>query len=164
MRDVDRTFQKIQFFQEENTKEALADVLLIWSVLNPETSYRQGMNELMAIIYLVVFAEQADPNMDECLYTLNDPSMVEADTYILFDRVMKLGLIDLFLQSEDTKSLSKLFTMENPIRARYTQEDLDKSKILQKCHRIFHVYLKNIDVDLYDYLTNRNVEPHLFLL
>ncbi len=46
------------FFQAEENKSALTDVLILWAGKNPETQYRQGMNELAALV-LLVFSQES---------------------------------------------------------------------------------------------------------
>jgi hypothetical protein len=52
--DVERTFPDMSEFRDKNTQETLTTILVIWCKLNPDISYRQGMHELLAVIYLVV--------------------------------------------------------------------------------------------------------------
>jgi len=35
----------------------MSNVLFVWSKLNPEISYRQGMNELVAVLTFIFFTE-----------------------------------------------------------------------------------------------------------
>lgn len=43
-KDVDRTYQEMEFFQDENILKLLSNVLFVWCKKNPEVSYKQGMN------------------------------------------------------------------------------------------------------------------------
>ncbi|KAK1147462.1 hypothetical protein N8T08_001544 [Aspergillus melleus] len=52
--DVDRCLQENFFFREPATKEKMIDILFIYSKLNPDLGYRQGMHELLAPILWVV--------------------------------------------------------------------------------------------------------------
>ena len=47
--DVDRTFQKLDFFHSASTKSTLENILFVWS-MNHELGYRQGMNEIVAVL------------------------------------------------------------------------------------------------------------------
>ncbi len=55
---MDRTNQEMPFFQSEDNKNALTDVLILWAGKNPETQYKQGMNELAALV-LLTFSEES---------------------------------------------------------------------------------------------------------
>ena len=50
-KDLDRTHQEIDLFLQNKIKNILANVLYIRSKENSTISYRQGMNELFAIIF-----------------------------------------------------------------------------------------------------------------
>lgn len=52
--DVERTNAEIEFFKQEKVKADLTDVLIVWAGKNSDTQYRQGMNEIAALILLVI--------------------------------------------------------------------------------------------------------------
>ena len=58
-KDVDRTYQELSFFQEESIMRLLSSILFVWCKLNPDISYKQGSNELLASIVWVYFQEAA---------------------------------------------------------------------------------------------------------
>ncbi|CAG9322416.1 unnamed protein product [Blepharisma stoltei] len=171
-RDVDRTFQKNPFFRLEFVKKMMIEVLFIWAKAHPNISYRQGMNEILAFIVVVVYGERAHGNITikepsaRVLRLLNDEDSIESDVYQLFDRIMIMGLADLNAPVENQELPNKkgrlLFL--DPLNQRYQSEDLSASLVLRKCNLIFHVYLKAIDPQLYEHLDNEKIEPHLFLL
>jgi TBC1 domain family protein 5 len=47
----------MEFFQEESILKLLTNVLFVWCKLNPDTSYKQGMNELLASVVYAYFQE-----------------------------------------------------------------------------------------------------------
>ena len=55
--DLSRTYPDLEFFQSEQTQRQMLHILFVWSKLNANTSYRQGMNELLAPLLLLVAAE-----------------------------------------------------------------------------------------------------------
>jgi len=61
IKDVDRTNQEFEFFQKDEIKNELTDVLILWAGKNSETQYKQGMNEIAALI-LLVFNEESLQN------------------------------------------------------------------------------------------------------
>lgn len=66
------------------------------------------MNEIAAIVYLVLFYEQAlDDVKDENLRILNDPNHLEPDAYCLFAVIMNCGIMELF-DCPDPRNYSKL--------------------------------------------------------
>lgn len=56
--DVKRTFPEIEFFRSDHVQESLINILFCYSRRFPELSYRQGMHELAAIIFLVVHQDR----------------------------------------------------------------------------------------------------------
>lgn len=103
--DVERTFPDQELFRQKSVQNLLTSVLLIWCKLNPEISYRQGMHELLAVIYLVV--EKDSQSRQECsperypreydskysadpvMLAVFDRDFLEHDTAILFTRLMR---------------------------------------------------------------------------
>jgi len=55
--DIDRTCQEIEFFERESVKESLSNILYMWSKDNHDVGYRQGMNEILAILTMAIFSE-----------------------------------------------------------------------------------------------------------
>ena len=55
--DINRTFQNLKLFQDTCVKELLSSILFYWSIQpeNKKTSYRQGMNDLLSILFFAFF-------------------------------------------------------------------------------------------------------------
>ena len=55
--DINRTFQNLKLFQDNCVRELLLDILFYWSVQpeNKKMSYRQGMNDLLSILFFAFF-------------------------------------------------------------------------------------------------------------
>ena len=51
--DLERTHQSIELFQEEKTKKILFNILFIYSKENEDIPYRQGMNELISMFFML---------------------------------------------------------------------------------------------------------------
>ena len=56
-KDINRTFQNLKLFQDNYVKELLTDILFYWSIQpeNKKMSYRQGMNDLLSILFFAFF-------------------------------------------------------------------------------------------------------------
>lgn len=59
---MSRTYQELEFFQDAGVLKLLSNVLFVWCKANPDVSYKQGMNELLASIVWVYFQEAAPAN------------------------------------------------------------------------------------------------------
>ena len=55
--DINRTFQNLKLFKDNYVRELLLDILFYWSVQpqNKKMSYRQGMNDLLSILFFALF-------------------------------------------------------------------------------------------------------------
>jgi hypothetical protein len=47
----------MKFFKQEINRTMLTDVLIVWAGKNSDTQYRQGMNEIAALLLLVISNE-----------------------------------------------------------------------------------------------------------
>lgn len=175
--DLDRTLQERALFQKEETKEILLHVLFVWCKENPDISYRQGMNELLAIFFIVGYTEKADfefnlPDKlaETTLKELNDPQYLEADIFELFSTLMRLGVKELFLPvvTKKSKMVNNLLnfeksSIENDFINNDKTHDAHTSKILKRCHRVHHRLLQALDKQLYNYIESQKIEPQIYL-
>ncbi len=130
--DVERTYQKDELFRLKETKDILKEVLFIWSKKYPNISYKQGMNEIVAVLFVILeeayfyndvirYEELVLQEMElkgkESTGTLNS---TEYDDYInnLFLFIHDIGHIkvDLFILFEKllNKGIKELFDI-NPV-------------------------------------------------
>ena len=49
------------FFRQKDIQDVMTNVLFVWSKVNPDVSYRQGMHELLAPILYVLEQDKVDP-------------------------------------------------------------------------------------------------------
>lgn len=61
---MDRTYQELNFFLDPQILKLLTTVLFVWCKANPDVSYKQGMNELLASIVFVYFHEAVPQEFD----------------------------------------------------------------------------------------------------
>ncbi|KAF3922813.1 hypothetical protein ABW21_db0202678 [Orbilia brochopaga] len=94
-KDIDRTYPNNEFFRSADVQSTLSNVLFVWSRLHPDVSYRQGMHELAAPVYWVMYADalqtssEDPPTEDEAGMTeLLDANYVEHDTFAIFQKIM----------------------------------------------------------------------------
>ncbi|KYN94382.1 GTPase-activating protein, putative [Plasmodium reichenowi] len=158
--DILRTYSEKKIFQNEEIRDILNTILFIWAKKNPDISYKQGMNEILAIFFIVNYREHLHNNNNyyeyekELFYkefsNIFDKEFIEADTYIIFDHFMNMGLKYLFTSMEEKKNS--------------TNKNTCKTVLLHKCTYIFHKLLKNSDKLLYNHLISLSIEPQIFLL
>ncbi len=51
----------MEFFVSKTTQTMLSNVLFVWAKQNPDLEYRQGMNEIVAVIAYTCFTENFKP-------------------------------------------------------------------------------------------------------
>jgi TBC1 domain family protein 5 len=121
--DVQRTYQAFNIFKTDEIKKMMLNILFIWSKNNPDVSYKQGMNELLAVIILSIIPYYISESQSystahlitevkqilnqkpseiklstieilyDYLFNLKD---MESDFYYLFDILMKRGTRDIY--------------------------------------------------------------------
>ncbi|XP_015901806.3 uncharacterized protein LOC107434828 isoform X2 [Ziziphus jujuba] len=104
-RDLQRTHPDMKFFSGDSSfgrknREAMRNILLLFSKLNPEIRYVQGMNEVLAPIFYV-FSTDADEQ---------NSANAEADSFSCFVRLLS-DSVDHFCQQLDNSSVGILSTL-----------------------------------------------------
>jgi hypothetical protein len=133
--DVCRTLPELQLFREQYVRDLIGNVLFIWSKENPDISYRQGMHELVAIVFLVINNDLKE--YGEQYKELFVQENIELDTMALF------------------------FGLMNDMKVWYrVGRDVP---ILKTSIKIFEL-LHQTDKDLFEHLQTLNVEPQLFAI
>ncbi|KAJ5524295.1 hypothetical protein N7494_010945 [Penicillium frequentans] len=154
--DVDRCLQENFFFQEPTTKSILIDVLFVYSKLNPDVGYRQGMHELLAPILWVVDRDSVEKppgslinttdKDDPLMLDLLDSKFVEHDSFTLFLAVMQTARI--YYEHGETKSANG---------------QVDVIPIVNRCQYLHTEALMIIDHELAEHLQAVDVLPQIFL-
>ena len=171
-KDLDRTHQEIDLFLQNKIRNILANVLYIWSKENSDVSYKQGMHELLAILFLVFYpyyfpsTRKPKSTKDDIIEFLKDIELYKEDIYIFFhdedeiqsdlffafEALMKKGMANLFnqlvLQKDDPGY--KLYE----IFPQMWKDDSDQDKptyIYRRCSLLVKEKLKSLDNDLYSH-------------
>jgi hypothetical protein len=123
--DVSRTYQDKDLFQNTAIKELMVNILFIWSKENEDVSYKQGMNELLAVLLFGLYpfyfknpyklkpdqlvtaikTEKSKYNK-EIYHFFHDEEDLSADLYALFEAVMNKGIKELFDNNTKRDSLN----------------------------------------------------------
>lgn len=154
--DVDRCLQENFFFREPSTKSKMIDILFIYSKLNPDLGYRQGMHEILAPLLWVIDRDAIEPKSlqessakeadDDLMHTLLDADYVEHDSFTLFCSVMQNV---------------RVYYEHNRHRSENGQADV--IPIVHQCHRIHNDLLVTADLELADHLQALEILPQIFL-
>jgi hypothetical protein len=95
MRDIDENY-----FEVKETRNMIRTTLIVWSKTNSSLSYRQGMHELVGLIFFVLDGDarssltistknSRDQNLLQIARDVMSIEHVESDTYIMFSALME---------------------------------------------------------------------------
>ncbi|XP_026193856.1 uncharacterized protein LOC34620832 [Cyclospora cayetanensis] len=172
-RDIERTYPERALFTQDTTRRSLQRVLFTWAKSNTDISYKQGMNEILAVLHLACAREAlsacpaVDPGDPFCILFSADPGDIEADTFRLFDGLMTDCCMrsmylppqqDALLPAVKGDFLGSLGASQGPSRGPA------QSAVLLRCNRLFSGLLAKADPAVYTHLEGLGVEPQLFLL
>lgn len=108
--DIDRTNQEYDFFQLKQVKDILIGILFMWAKENAEISYKQGMNEILAMVVMAFFAERIQTqtefgkmssesiaeSTEDLVDFIFDYRHTFADIYSSFDNILQFGIKNLY--------------------------------------------------------------------
>ena len=187
--DIIRTYQNINLFSQEKIKKLLLNILFIWCKENDDVSYRQGMNDLVAILiicfypYYFSFEEKEKPHKEDIIKYINikepkerykysniiynyfhDEDEIECDLFFAFDSLMKKGMKNLFdprlfQRGEPEYKLYEIFSD-------MYKEEIDEEKvnfISRRCFLLINEKLKKIDEELFQYFKKIDINCGAFL-
>ena len=185
--DLSRTYQDVDLFLQSKTKNLLADVLFIWSKENTDISYKQGMNELLAVFYLAFYPyyfvtrTKPKPNKNDILNYIKDNKSIEdhlediyvffndedefkSDLFFIFDNLMKKGIKNLFNQNKLDKNDSNYNIFELfPNRFKDTVDDDVPTLINRRCSILIKEKLRALDPQLFDHFKQIDLSCSIFL-
>ena len=158
------------YFEEApGAHEQMLSILFVWSSVNDDTSYRQGMHEVLAPIVYVLREEarSADSSSSSAGTDSDDAAgalaalvlgaeHVEADAFLIFSRVMD--------------ELKALYMVENRAQSRARAEARSKGievpslPVGQLSKRVQHDLCQRADPQLYKCMSNLCIEPQLYCL
>ncbi|XP_054991252.1 TBC1 domain family member 5 isoform X1 [Sorex araneus] len=165
--DVKRTFPEMQFFQQENVRKILTDVLFCYARENEQLLYKQGMHELLAPIVFILHCdhqaflhacESAQPS--EEMKALLNPEYLEHDAYAMFSQLMETAepWFSTF-EHDGQKGKDALMT---PIPFARPQDLGPTIAIVTKVNQIQDQLLKKHDIELYMHLNRLEIAPQIY--
>jgi hypothetical protein len=173
--DLKRLYPEYEFYRDEEVIKLMQRALFLWAKENPDTSYRQGMHELLAPFVLVFTRDSKhleksasaelsseEERSVEILRNVFNPKYLEHDCYIAFERLM-IKMKEYFLvvnvPRQKHKDVTGLLSHANLL-----DESIAKTPLHQMCNRIHALLLARKDKELYDHIESLNIEPQIFLL
>ena len=187
--DIVRTYQNINLFSQENTKKLLLNILFVWCKENDDVSYRQGMNDLLAILFICFYPYyfclevKEKKNKEDIINYINikepkerykysstiynyfhDEDEIECDLFFAFDSLMKKGMKNLFdpkliQRGEPEYKLYEIFSD-------MYKDEIEEEKvnfISRRCFLLINEKLKKIDEELFQYFKKIDLNCGAFL-
>lgn len=168
-KDLVRTFAELELFQKPETLAELKNVLMTWSFANRLMGYRQGMNDLVGILYLVrdeQMQELAGSQVSSDYKELMNPSKTEHDIFVMLDLLLLTGL-DSFYAHDDMYKRAK-FKQPNGRVYSFLAEDFNfknpKLPIVKRANNIYSAKLSIVDPELHFHMEALKLEPQWFMM
>ncbi|KAJ3425081.1 tbc1 domain family member gtpase-activating protein [Anaeramoeba flamelloides] len=106
--DVKRTNAGEELFKKNETKKLLFNILFIYQKQHLDLGYKQGMNDLLANIFVVVYNEYITNENNDCYSILMDNNYIEEDCYLIFEHLMeKFRNVFLSVKQDNNKKNKK---------------------------------------------------------
>ncbi|XP_077124985.1 TBC1 domain family member 5 [Ranitomeya variabilis] len=165
--DVKRTFPEMQFFQQEDVRTILTDVLFCYARENEHLLYKQGMHELLAPILFILHcdhqafmhaSEAAQPS--EEMKVLLNPDFLEHDAYALFSNLM--GSAEPWFSTYEHDSRKEKDAMISTMPFARPQDIGPSIAIVTKVNHIQDQLLKKHDIELYMHLNRLEIAPQIY--
>ncbi|GAA98486.1 uncharacterized protein L969DRAFT_49974 [Mixia osmundae IAM 14324] len=158
--DVDRTFPELAFFRDALVQDTMTDLLFVWAKLNEGIGYRQGMHEILALLYAIVDRDSLPCKSERvrAMFVL-DRARVEHDTWSLFQILMR-SIASFY----DHTTLVPLVTHTNPGLGLTSLKDATRhvQPIVERCQRIHDRSLRAIDEQLWTHQNQLGIEPQIW--
>jgi TBC1 domain family protein 5 len=141
---VSRTYQDKELFQTQIVKEIMFNILFIWSKENKNISYKQGMNELLAVIIFSLYPfyfyssdkskktfeniatmmrAYEEKHLKDIYLFFHDMEEFQSDLFFLFDAIMNKGIKDLFDTAIGKKSELSSYKKQDLFQPQWTDDN-----------------------------------------
>ncbi|XP_008294965.1 TBC1 domain family member 5 isoform X1 [Stegastes partitus] len=165
--DVLRTFPEIRYFQDEDVRTKLTDILFCYARENEQLLYKQGMHELLAPIVFVLHcdhqafqhaSETASPS--EEMKCLLNPVYLEHDAYAMFSQLMETA--EPWFSSFEREVRKGKEEMLTSIPFARPQDSGPSVAIVTKVNRIQDQLVKKHDIELHMHLNRLEIAPQIY--
>ncbi|XP_077051566.1 TBC1 domain family member 5 isoform X5 [Siphateles boraxobius] len=165
--DVLRTFPEMLYFQEEDVRTKLTDILFCYARENEQLLYKQGMHELLAPIVFVLHCDHQafqhaneTANPSEEMKVLLDPKFHEHDAYVMFSLLMETA--EPWFSSFEREVRKGKEEMLTSIPFARPQDSGPSVAIVTKVNRIQDQLVKKHDIELYMHLNRLEIAPQIY--
>ncbi|XP_017337721.1 TBC1 domain family member 5 isoform X2 [Ictalurus punctatus] len=165
--DVLRTFPEMRFFQEDDVRTKLTDILFCYARENEQLLYKQGMHELLAPIVFVLHTDhQAFQHASETgspskeMMVVLDPKFHEHDAYAMFVQLMETA--EPWFSSFEREVRKGKEEMLTSIPFARPQDCGPSVAIVTKVNRIQDQLVKKHDIELHMHLNRLEIAPQIY--
>uniref|UniRef100_A0A8C5E2Y5 TBC1 domain family member 5 n=1 Tax=Gouania willdenowi TaxID=441366 RepID=A0A8C5E2Y5_GOUWI len=165
--DVLRTFPEIRYFQDEDVRTKLTDILFCYARENEQLLYKQGMHELLApLVYVLHRDHQAFQHASETaspseeMKCLLNPVYLEHDAYAMFSQLMETA--EPWFSSYEREVRKGKEEMLTSIPFARPQDMGPSVAIVTKVNRIQDLLVKKHDVELHMHLNRLEIAPQIY--
>lgn len=164
--DVDRCMPDNLYFRQPATQNMLVDILFVWSKLNQDVSYRQGMHEVLApVVWTIerdaISMDTGQPHQDSkaqhpsLATTIFDANYIEHDCFTLFNIIM-----------QNVKSAYETVPVGSAATSAGSSRDTARTDppMVLRARKIMDVYLERTDPPLAAHLRKVEILPQVFLM
>eukprot|EP00750_Incisomonas_marina_P027980 INCI6311.2.p1 GENE.INCI6311.2~~INCI6311.2.p1 ORF type:complete len:393 (+),score=70.21 INCI6311.2:81-1259(+) len=165
------------FFQQPEILSMMRGVLTVWSTDNPDTSYRQGMHEVLGTVILALLPIQeikiddsADGPDNACVREMASASQIEADCHFVFNYIMK-ELQTVYRVQTDAERKAQIAKIKAAAKLSAgggiaaSSDGLSMQAPLQAvCETVQNRLILAIDRKLYERLTSFRVVPTIYVM
>ena len=143
------------YFRQPDTQNMMLDILFIYTKLNPDVGYRQGMHELLAPVLWVVERDAMEvTETSQQIHQVLDVRYVEHDTFTLFAEIMKSAK-----SFYDPAGIGSQVPSQSGLKPAHAE-----SAMIIRSKRIFSSFLVQYDPGLAAHLEELEISPQLFLM
>ncbi|XP_062867758.1 TBC1 domain family member 5 isoform X2 [Trichomycterus rosablanca] len=165
--DVLRTFPEMHYFQEDDVRTKLTDILFCYARENEQLLYRQGMHELLAPIVFVLHCDHQafqhaseTANSSDEMNVLLDPMFHEHDAYAMFSQLMETA--EPWFSSVEREVRKGKEEMLTSIPFARPQDSGPSVAIVTKVNRIQDQLVKKHDNELHMHLNRLEIAPQIY--
>ena len=169
--DLVRTYPDKKIFQSKFIQDIITNVLTIWASENEEMSYRQGMNEIIAVIiysiYPYYFINEEPSKIEDTspkgVYSkFFNKNTLETHAYLIFSLLMKNNLKK-FYETSSSVPTDQMYKKYDLFVFKNDKDDEVDNELKKHCDFIIKKKLSEVDSDLYNHFLNIEVNCSIFL-
>uniref|UniRef100_A0A3Q3RX89 TBC1 domain family member 5 n=1 Tax=Mastacembelus armatus TaxID=205130 RepID=A0A3Q3RX89_9TELE len=160
-------FPEIRYFQDEEVRTKLTDILFCYARENEQLLYKQGMHELLAPIVFVLHCDHqtfqhASETASPCeeMKCLLNPVHLEHDAYAMFSQLMETA--EPWFSSFEREVRKGKEEMLTSIPFARPQDAGPSVAIVTKVNRIQDQLVKKHDVELHMHLNRLEIAPQIY--